>query len=82
MDEERDGRPFWRKIEFAAVTAIAVTLGCVVVGQTAEQLAAVAVVETAQAPQPTPKFNAIDYAQTGSTGASRIVIGPCDTHRP
>ena len=79
-------RPFWRKIEFASVTAIAVTLLFVVVGQTVEQVAVNSVVEVAEAPKgaskSTPKFNVIDYAETGSTGGTKIVIGPCDTRRP
>ncbi len=69
-------------MEFAAVTAIAVTLLCIVIGQTADQLASTAVIGVAQTPKTSPAFNAIDYAATGSTGAAKVVIGPCDTRKP
>ncbi len=64
------------------MTAIAVTVLFVIIGQTAEQVASTTVMGIAQSPKPTPKFNAIDYAATGSTGAAKIVIGPCDTRQP
>jgi hypothetical protein len=32
--------------------------------------------------QAKPKFNAIDYADTGSTKSATVIIGPCDTRRP
>jgi len=79
LNEMQNGRTIWRKLEFASVSAIAVTILFVVVGQTVEQVAAVSVVEVAQAPKAAPKFNAIDYATTGST---RVVIGPCDVRKP
>ena len=79
MGEQENWRPVWRKLEFASITAIAVTLLCVFVGQTAEQVAVNSFAEVAQAPKSAPKFNAIDYAATGST---KVVIGPCDTRRP
>ncbi len=72
-------RPIWRKVEFASVTAIAVTLLFVVIGEGVEQIASRSNDDIAQAPKANPQFNAIDYAATGST---KIVIGPCDTRKP
>jgi hypothetical protein len=79
LDEQETWRPIWRKLEFASVTAIALTLLFVIVGESVEQVAATAVDEVAQAPRGAPKFNAIDY---GATGSTKIVIGPCDTRKP
>ena len=39
-------------------------------------------VEPPVAQQTQPRFNAIDYAETGSTKSATVIIGPCDTHRP
>ena len=78
MDED-DIRPIsWRRLEFAGVTAIAVTLSCFFVGQMAEQYAAEIAPPVVVAAKPAPKFNAIDYATTGSVKGGVVVIGPCD----
>jgi hypothetical protein len=82
LDDFEDKRPLWRRLEFAAVTAIVVTLLCVIIGQSAEQLASNTVLEAAQSAKSTRNFNAIDYAATGSIGAAKVVIGPCDTRQP
>ena len=82
MDEQEDRRQNWRKVEFASISAVAVTLLFVVIGQSAEQLAASSVVETTPGGKVKAQFNAIDYASTGATGKAPVVIGPCATPRP
>ncbi len=82
MDEENTGRSKWRNIEFASVTALAATLVCLIVGQTAQQFAAQTTAPAAAAAKAQPGFNAIDYAATASIKGAAVVIGPCDTHSP
>ena len=78
MDEE-DIRPIsWRRLEFAGVTAFAVALSCFFIGQAAEQFAAQMTPPTTVVAKAAPKFNAIDYATTGSVKGGVVVIGPCD----
>jgi galactitol-specific phosphotransferase system IIC component len=72
----------WRKLEFASITAVAVTLLFIVIGQSAEQLADNNGLSLAHADKAKPAFNAIDYASTGSTNKTSVVIGPCDTRKP
>jgi hypothetical protein len=55
---------------------------CIIIGQSAEQLASNTVLEAAQSAKSARNFNAIDYTATGSIGAAKVVIGPCDTRRP
>ena len=72
----------WRKLEFASISAVAVTLLFIVIGQSAEQLAAGVAVDSAPGGKVKTQFNAIDYASTGATGNAPVVIGPCATPPP
>jgi hypothetical protein len=79
MDEELETRARRRRLEFAGATALAISLACLFVGQSAEHFAAgitAPSVEVAKAP---PHFNAIDYATTAAIKGGTVVIGPCDT---
>jgi hypothetical protein len=77
--DDEDIRPIsWKRLEFAGVTAFAVALGCFFIGQTAQQYAAQMTPPVAVAAKAAPKFNAIDYATTGSVKGGVVVIGPCD----
>lgn len=71
-----------RKLEFASVAAIAVTLLFVIIGQSAEQLAGSGSLAPALGDKVKPQFNAIDYASTGSTAKAPVIIGPCATRQP
>jgi hypothetical protein len=82
LDEQEDRRRMWRKVEFASVSAVVVTLVFVFIGQSAEQLATTASLEHAQADKVKPQFDAADYASTGSTSKAPVVIGPCATRQP
>jgi len=76
-DSEIKSNP-WARLETIAVAALVVTVLCVFIGETAQQYAAQnapAATETAQA---RPRFNAIDYAQTGAIKTGTVIIGPCD----
>jgi hypothetical protein len=79
MDEEPETRARRRRLEFAGIAALAISLACLFVGQSVEQFAdriAAPQVEIAKAP---PHFNAIDYATTATIKGGTVVIGPCDT---
>lgn len=78
MDEEDIPRMSWRRLEFAGVTAFAVALGCLLIGQVAEQYAAKLAPPPVVAAKVPAKFNAIDYATTGAVKGGIVVIGPCD----
>ncbi|HXT06629.1 MAG TPA: hypothetical protein VN715_06815 [Roseiarcus sp.] len=77
MDEEDIGRISWRRLEFAGVTAFAVAVSCLFIGQAAEQYAAQVAPLPVIAAKVSPKFNAIDYATTGAVKSGLVVIGPC-----
>ncbi len=77
-----------QRLEFAGATAAAITLICLIVGQSAERYVegaapvAVAVADpNPGAPRPgtraVPIFNAIDYATTGAIKGQSVVISPC-----
>jgi len=80
VDEEDDRRPMWRRLEFVAASAFITTLGCLFIGQGAQQYAAQVAPQQDQTAQLPPRFNAIDYAETASTKSATVVIGPCDAH--
>ncbi len=82
MDEQEERRRMWRKLEFASVSAIAVALLFVIIGQSAEQLATAAAPEFLQADKVKPGFNAVDYSLTGAIGKPPVVIGPCAARQP
>ena len=82
MDEEQAKSAMWRRLEWAGVAAISVTLLGLILGQTAEQLAAQATPPVVETVKMQPRFNAIDYATTASIKGGTVVIGPCDTHNP
>jgi hypothetical protein len=79
MDEEVETRARRRRLEFAGVAALAISVACLFVGQSVELFAdriTTPPIETAKAP---PHFNAIDYATTATIKGGTVVIGPCDT---
>ena len=78
VDEEDIRRISWRRLEFAGVTAFAVALSCLFIGQAAQDYAAKVSPPPTQTAKARPRFNAIDYATTGSVKSGVVVIGPCD----
>jgi len=88
MDHETEAPPRFRNIGFAATWAGAITLICIIVGQTAQQYAGDATknassVASTEAEKPSrPLFNAIDYATTGAIRGQTVVIGPCAIDKP
>ena len=72
----------WRRLELVGVMALAVTLISLFVGQSAKDYAAQFGTPATETAQMQPRFNAIDYATTGSVKTGMVVIGPCDTHKP
>ena len=79
MDDNDIRRISWRRLEFAGVTAVAVALSCLFIGQAAEQYAEViSPPASSQVAKAAPNFNAIDYATTGAVKSGMVVIGPCD----
>ena len=82
MDDQDNPRVSWRRLEFAGVAAIAVTVACTLIGQTAEHYAASLQPPPSEAVASRPAFNAIDYATTGALKSGLVVIGPCDTRQP
>ncbi len=82
MDEEEIPRWSWRRFEFAGVAAFAVTMVCLLIGESAEQYATQVVNSQTETAVAQPRFNAIDYAATASIKSGTVVIGPCDVHKP
>jgi hypothetical protein len=78
VDDEDIPRVSWRRLEFAGVTAFAVAVSCLLVGQAAELYAARTAPEPSVTANSAPKFNVIDYATTGATKGGVVIIGPCD----
>jgi hypothetical protein len=79
---EEETKPIWRRLESAAVTALALTLLGLFVGQSAQQYAAQNAAPAVETAKMQPRFNAIDYATTASIKSGTVIIGPCDTHKP
>ena len=82
MDGEDTNRVTWRRLEFAGVAALASTLLCLFVGQTAQQYAAQFTAPAVETAKMQPRFNAIDYGTTASLKSGTVIIGPCDNHKP
>lgn len=88
MDHDNEAPRRFRNIGFAATWAAAITLICVIVGQTAQKYAldsstnAPIVASTEAAKTSRPQFNVIDYATTGAIKGQTIVIGPCVNEKP
>ncbi len=77
-----------KHLEFTAVVAVAIAIGCVMIGQGAERYAASAAppevaladanaAKTKAETHAAPIFNTIDYATTGSIKGQTVVISPC-----
>jgi hypothetical protein len=82
MDQEQEGRSSLRRLEVVGATAFAVTLGCLLIGQTAARYSAQVQPAPPQTAQSKPVFNAIDYATTGAVKNATVIIGPCDSRKP
>jgi hypothetical protein len=82
VKEEDVNRPTWRRLELVSVSAFAVTLGCLFLGQAAQRYAMQLQTPAPQVAKTKPVFNAIDYATTGAIKNATVIIGPCDTRRP
>jgi hypothetical protein len=82
VEEEGVKRLAWRRLELVIVSAFAVTLGCLFIGQTAQRYAMQLQARATQVAKTKPIFNAIDYATTGALKSGTVIIGPCDAPRP
>ncbi len=82
MGQEQEKKSSFRRLELVGASALALTLGCLFIGQTAERYAAQVKPTTTQTAQSKPVFNAIDYATTGAVKNATVIIGPCDTRKP
>ncbi len=82
MEDDEDKRFSWRRLEFVSLVAFGVTMSCFLIGQSAEQFASQVAPAPTQMAQSKPRFNAIDYAETGAVKNATVIIGPCDTRRP
>ena len=77
MDDEADKRGTRRRLEWVSVAAFGLTMGCLFIGQTAEQFASQVEPSPTAVAAAKPRFNAIDYAQTGAVNGATVIIGPC-----
>ena len=82
MDEELESAARRRRLELAGVTALAISLACVYVGQNVELYADRVTAPKVETAKLRPNFNVIDYATTASIKGGTVIIGPCDTHAP
>jgi hypothetical protein len=82
VDEDEGRGGGWRRLEMVSLAAFGLAMVCLFIGESAEQFASQYGPSTAPVALSKPKFNAIDYAETGSTKSATVIIGPCDTRRP
>ena len=82
MDDDKVARVSWRRLELVSVVAFGLTMACLFIGQSAEQFASQVTPAETKIAQAKPKFNVIDYAETGAIKNATVIIGPCDTRRP
>jgi hypothetical protein len=82
VEDDEVKRVSWRRLEAVSVVAFGLTMSCVFVGQFAEEFASQVAPSPTQMAQSKPKFNVIDYAETGAIKNATVIIGPCDTRRP
>jgi hypothetical protein len=83
VDEDEGKGGARKRLEMVSLTAFGVAMACLFIGETAERFASqYGPAAEPQVAQVKPKFNAIDYADTGSTKSAIVIIGPCDTRRP
>jgi hypothetical protein len=82
MDSETSAGP--RMIGFAAAWAAAISVACVLIGETAAQYVGLnaptngaEIASEGPAKLARPNFNTIDFATTGSIKGQTIVISPC-----
>jgi hypothetical protein len=82
VEEEDVKRAVWRRLELVSVSAFAVTLGSLLLGQAVQRYAMQLQAPAPQVAKTKPVFNVIDYATTGAIKNATVIIGPCDTRRP
>ena len=82
VDDDETRGVSWQRLEFAGVTAFALTMSCLFIGQAAEHFAAQVQASPTQMAAARPRFNAIDYATTGAVKNATVIIGPCEDRRP
>ncbi len=83
MQDEKEAPSGGRQIQFATLVAVAITISCVFIGQSAQQFADNIAPTTTHSQNvaaiaPSPQFNSIDYAATASIRGGTVIIGPCD----
>ncbi len=82
VDEEEGKQVSWRRLELLGLAAFGITMTCLYAGQSLERYASQFGPAAAQLVDTKPKFNAIDYAETGATKNAVVIIGPCGVGGP
>ena len=81
MDDDEGKGGAFRRLEMVSLAAFAAGDGVPVHRRDGRALC-VPIRSEPPVAQAKPRFNAIDYAETGSTKSATVIIGPCDTRRP